>query len=319
MASKFTMVDPSQGDDLHHIMAQTVNDRMGKAVEELQEKHDKRAASGKPAEQDDPSVDGPTGSTYRQAEAQERAQQQKSAARSRKAEERAVAAAREEEIVQQLQEANLLSDEEDDDDDDDDENGLDAEFKLIREKRMAQLKAQHQEKAENLSKGHGQYREISQDEFLPEVTGSRHVLVHFYHKDFMRCKIMDKHLAILAPAHLECKFLKINAEKAPFFVGKLQVKILPTVIYFKESIAEERVQGFEGLTEGQPKGMEDEFPTTVLATRLAKLGAIEYTAPPTVEELRRFQLGKTMGAIRAGGGGGCLYDDDEDLDGDISD
>jgi len=309
------MVDPSQGDDLHQIMAQNVNDRMGKAVEELQEKHDKRAASGKPAQQDDASVDGPTGSTYRQAESQERAQQQKSAARSRKAEERAVAAAREEEIVQQLHEANLLSDEEDEDED---ENGLDAEFKLIREKRMAQLKAQHQEKAENLSKGHGQYREISQDEFLPEVTGSRHVLVHFYHKDFMRCKIMDKHLAILAPAHLECKFLKINAEKAPFFVGKLQIKILPTVIYLKESIAEERVQGFEGLTEGQPKGAEDEFPTTVLATRLAKIGAIEYTAPPTLEELRRLQLGKTMGAIRAGGGG-VVYDDDEDLDGDISD
>lgn len=310
------MVDPNQGDDLHQIMAQTVNDRMGKAVEELQEKHDKRAASGKPAQQDDASVDRPTGSTYRQAEVHERAQQQKAAARSRKAEERAVAAAREEEIVQQLHEANLLSDEEDDDDEDG--NVLDAEFKLIREKRMAQLKAQHQEKAENLSKGHGQYREISQDEFLPEVTGSRHVLVHFYHKDFMRCKIMDKHLAILAPAHVEAKFLKINAEKAPFFVGKLQVKILPTVIYFKESIAEERVRGFEGLTEGQAKGAEDEFPTSVLATKLAKLGAIEYTAPPTLEELRRFQLEKTMGAIRAGGGGTCLYDDDEDLDGDIS-
>ena len=110
------MVDPSQGDDLHQIMAQTVNDRMGKAVEELQEKHDRRAASGKPAQQDDASVDGPTGSTYRQAEARERAQQQKAAAQSRKAEERAVAAAREEEIVQQLLKANLLSDEEDDDD-----------------------------------------------------------------------------------------------------------------------------------------------------------------------------------------------------------
>jgi len=315
MASKFTMVDPNKGDDLHQIMAQTVNDRVGKAVEELQEKHDKRAASGKPAQQDDTSVDGPTGSTYRQVEARERVQQQKTVARSRKAEEQAVAAAREEEIVQQLHKANLLSDEEDDVED---ENGLDAELKVIREKRMAQLKAQHQEKAENLSKGHGQYREISQDEFLPEVTGSRHVLVHFYHKDFMRCKIMDKHLAILAPAHVEAKFLKINAEKAPFFVGKLQVKILPTIIYFKESIAEERVQGFEGLTKGMAKGAEDEFPTSVLATKLARLGAIEYTAPPTLEELRKFQLKKTMGAIRAGGGGTCLYDDDEDFNGDIS-
>jgi hypothetical protein len=35
-------------------------------------------------------------------------------------------------------------------------------------------------------------REISQDEFLPEVTGSKRVICHFYHNDFQRCKIMDK-------------------------------------------------------------------------------------------------------------------------------
>lgn len=31
-----------------------------------------------------------------------------------------------------------------------------------------------------------QYREIMQDEFLPEVTSSEKVIVHFYHKDFQR-------------------------------------------------------------------------------------------------------------------------------------
>ena len=62
----------------------------------------------------------------------------------------------------------------------------------IREKRMNELKAGHKDKVENLSKGHGQYREITQDEFLPEVTGSKNVICHFYHNEFMRCKIMDK-------------------------------------------------------------------------------------------------------------------------------
>lgn len=56
--------------------------------------------------------------------------------------------------MQQLEAQNLLSDEEDDEDDD----IMDAEFKRIREKRMAELKASHKEKMENLSKGHGQYR-----------------------------------------------------------------------------------------------------------------------------------------------------------------
>jgi hypothetical protein len=35
-------------------------------------------------------------------------------------------------------------------------------------------------------------REITQDEFLPEVTGSKKVICHFYSPEFMRCKIMDK-------------------------------------------------------------------------------------------------------------------------------
>ena len=38
-----------------------------------------------------------------------------------------------------------------------------------------------------------------------------------------RCKVMDLRLSELAPRHLESKFLRIDAEKAPFFVQKLQV------------------------------------------------------------------------------------------------
>jgi hypothetical protein len=54
---------------------------------------------------------------------------------------------------------------------------------------MSQLKQTHEARAENLAKGHGQYREIAQDEFLPEVTGSSRVVAHFYHNDFQRCKV----------------------------------------------------------------------------------------------------------------------------------
>jgi thiol-disulfide isomerase/thioredoxin len=253
-ASKFTMVDPTLGEDVYAHMAQAVNDRMGKAVDELAEKH--AAGGGKP--QQEASADGPTGAAYRAAEAQERARELRARAKAKASEESARAEAREAEIVKQLEAQQLLSDEEEDDD----ENEGDAELKRIREKRLAELKASHQEKVENLSKGHGQYREITQDEFLPEVTGSRKVLVHFYHREFMRCKIMDKHLALLAPQHPEAKFVKIDAEKAPFFVGKLQVQVLPTLVVFEEGVAQGRLQGFQGLTDGMPKGREDEFPTS---------------------------------------------------------
>ena len=86
---------------------------------------------------------------------------------------------------------------------------------------MAQMKLERQELEENMAKGHGQYQEIVEDEFLPTVTKSPFVAVHWYHKDFERCKIFDHHLAMIAKQHVETKFCKIDAEKCPFFVEKL--------------------------------------------------------------------------------------------------
>ena len=109
------------------------------------------------------------------------------------------------------QTAERLDDDDDSDFDDDlfdDDPVLDA----IREKRMAELKQQQKEHAENVAKGHGQYRTISQDEFLPECTGtSTFVVVHFFHSEFERCKIMDHHLKIIATKHTTCKILRIDA------------------------------------------------------------------------------------------------------------
>lgn len=71
--------------------------------------------------------------------------------------------------------------------------------------------------------GHGQYQEIVESEFLPTVTKSKFSVVHFYHKDFERCKIVDMHLREISKQHVEAKFVTLNAEKTPFFVQKLQV------------------------------------------------------------------------------------------------
>lgn len=110
--------------------------------------------------------------------------------------------------------------------DEDDEGFGEEEAKImrdIRERRMAEMKNVYQEKQENLIKGHGQYTEITEEEFLPNVTGSKFVVCHFYHKDFERCKIIDMHLRQIANTHKEAKFIYLNAEKAPFFIKKLQV------------------------------------------------------------------------------------------------
>ena len=72
-----------------------------------------------------------------------------------------------------------------------------------------------------MANGHGHYTEITEEQFLPVVTKTRFVILHFYHKDFERCKIIDMHLSQIARQHTETHFVKIDAEKCPFFVSKL--------------------------------------------------------------------------------------------------
>ena len=168
--------------------------------------------------------------------------------------------------------SDLLHDHHHEDDEDDDEFGDHEEEKIMRdfrERRMQQMKNVYQEKQENLIKGHGQYTEITEEQFLPNVTGSKFVLCHFYHQDFERCKIVDMHLRKIAATHAEAKFVYLNAEKAPFFIKKLQIQVLPTILCFIDGIAVDRVVGFEDM------GNKDDFPTLALTRRLIKSGVLK--------------------------------------------
>jgi thiol-disulfide isomerase/thioredoxin len=161
---------------------------------------------------------------------------------------------------------------------DDDDQALEA----FRQRRLAEMKRAHVKEDQSKAKGHGEVRTISQDEFLPECTGSsKYVVVHFFHDDFERCKIMDHHLNIMAPLHLSCKFVRINAEKTPFFVAKLAIKTLPTLLVFKDGNTIERLLGFEGLSDSKNP---DNFSTSRLGRWLEQIGALEYYDGPDSDE-----------------------------------
>ncbi|CAM9333115.1 unnamed protein product [Discosporangium mesarthrocarpum] len=302
---KFTMVDPLGGEEeesMQEMVANEVNKRMGKATEELREKYETEGVGFQAA-----SDAQPTGAAYA------RARKEKAEARRRVKEQRqAVEQGRRvdnEELAAQLAASVCLSregDEEEQEQDSDDEllRGLDEDpaIRMIRDQRLKEMKKEHDERAENIAKGHGQYREIAQDEFLPEVTGSAKVVVHFYHNEFHRCKIMDARLAEVAPRHLETKIIKINAEKAPFFVNKLQVRVLPTVVCFINGVAVHSIVGFEGLTEGLPPDRLDEWPASNLARELALAKVISYsTLDGGLGNARNGRgAGHLTGSIRAG-------------------
>jgi len=158
---------------------------------------------------------------------------------------------------------------EDDDDGFDDDDFLnDKELDDLQAKRLADLQKKHQLEKQFKQQGHGEYREITEEEFLKEVCGSQWVVVHFFHREFFRCKIIDKHMRIIAQKHLSCKWLTLDAEKAPFFVSKLAIQMLPTVIVFKDGVVHEQFNGLDEM------GGKDEFRTEVMEHWFSKAGCV---------------------------------------------
>lgn len=153
-------------------------------------------------------------------------------------------------------------------------------------------------KLANQARGHGELREIVEEEFLAECCRSERVVCHFAHADFERCKIIDKHLKALATRYTSCKFIKIDAEKSPFFVGKLQIRTLPTILIFHDGVNKDRIVGFGEL------GGEDDFPTRALELRLHQAGAI------FIKPAKKGGKRPALGFVHQG-----TYSDDDDSDG----
>ena len=82
------------------------------------------------------------------------------------------------------------------------------------------------------------------------VTATTRTLVHFYHPDFHRCAVMDRHLEAMAPVHIEVRFLRIEAANAVWLSGKLGVRVLPCVVGWVDGKEVTRMLGFEGVGEG---------------------------------------------------------------------
>ena len=162
------------------------------------------------------------------------------------------------------QERELGLESEEDSDDEYLNDAEDLELERIRKKRLAQMK----KKQANRTKGFGDYMEIIEGEFLKQVTTYKKVACHFYHDEFVSCKILDKHMKILAHQYPDVKFLKLNVQKSPFMVQKLGIKTLPTIVFFIDGIAKDRMIGFHEL------GGQQDFRTRFLEMRFMKAGLV---------------------------------------------
>lgn len=100
------------------------------------------------------------------------------------------------------------------------------DLEQLRKKRVKELQKQEKKKQEWLQNDHGQYEELPEEKcFFDIIKKSENIVLHFYTDSSERSKIVDKHLKLLAPKHIETRFTKLNAEKCPFLSEKLKVKV----------------------------------------------------------------------------------------------
>ncbi|KAG0239153.1 thioredoxin-like protein [Mortierella sp. GBAus27b] len=152
----------------------------------------------------------------------------------------------------------------------------------FREQRMEELKEEISRRKLMAENDHGSYKDITDEKEVMDITvKTKHCVVHFYHSDFRRCMIVDKHLEALAKKHIKTRFIKIKVEDAPFLVEKLQVKVLPCVISFVDGIAVDRLVGFEEL------GNTDNFSTSLLEIRYKNAGVIEDDSKKATKNLAK--------------------------------
>ncbi|KAF9928354.1 hypothetical protein FBU30_002435 [Linnemannia zychae] len=170
-----------------------------------------------------------------------------------------------------------LDKEEDEDKDDLDDDEIfeelendDYHMTSFREQRIEEYKEEVARRKLMIESEGGAYKDITNEKEVMDITTkTKHCVIHFYHSDFRRCMIVDRHLEALAKKHLKTKFVKIKVENAPFLVEKLQVKVLPCVISFTDGVAVDRLVGFDEL------GNSDNFSTSMLELRYKAAGVIE--------------------------------------------
>jgi len=162
---------------------------------------------------------------------------------------------------------------------DDDDEALFAELEAeiendsnsaMREQGLEILRREMEHMKEMKENEHGRYTEIMDEKEVIRVSAREpRCVVHFYHLNFKRCEIMDRHLGKLAPKYFSTRFFRAFVENVPWLVEKLGIKVLPCVICFVDGVSKDRIIGFEEL------GNIDGFETAVLELRLSESGVIQ--------------------------------------------
>mmetsp|Transcript_23676 Transcript_23676/g.41798 ORF Transcript_23676/g.41798 Transcript_23676/m.41798 type:complete len:255 (+) Transcript_23676:242-1006(+) len=173
------------------------------------------------------------------------------------------------------------------------EDMKESDLDELREQRKAAMRKQTEKLAHWKALGHGEYYEVKgEKEFFAEVKGSERVVIHFFRSATPRCQIVDRHLGDLARKHMETKFIKIDAEKSPFLVERLNIWMMPSIVIAINGKTEHTMVGLDEF------GGEDDFSNEMAAYALGLHKAIFHDGVPPEntqsekKQVSRFQKGQ---------------------------
>lgn len=134
----------------------------------------------------------------------------------------------------------------------------DDDLEAIRRRRLAELKAEDEERRSWVSNQHGSLTDLNEEpEFFDAVKKSTRVVALFVRPASVPCVALAEHVARLSESHMETRFVKIDAEKSPFLTKRLKIWMLPTLLLVKKQ-----------RTIKQHVGLDDfggiDFPTSAL-------------------------------------------------------
>lgn len=188
-----------------------------------------------------------------------------------------------------------------------------------RAQRLQQLNSEAKEsQAFSAQSGQAIFKTLTgDDECLQFTTEYERALVHFFHPDFARCSIMDRHCEDIAAKHTgygdgDVAFGRIDVRNAPFVVEKLGIRVLPALLGFVKGIVKGRVTGFEGITWG---GREDgPAVTSILEDKIVEWTVLKKKLLEEVDEDEADEIPNKSEYQRRGIKGRKHEVDDEDDD-----
>lgn len=122
-------------------------------------------------------------------------------------------------------------------------------FNRYREQRLQEISEHLKQVEKNVKfESYGQLETIEEEAKLIKLSNeTKKIIIHFQLENFQKCKTMNEKLWEVSREYLDVKFVKINVDKCPFLVSKLNIKVLPFVIGYINGVEKLRLVGFSRL------------------------------------------------------------------------